>query len=138
MWPRDANKCSKELFKPQRCERTKHAAQPTAQASVGDHSTERAQSGHYALVADTVMSVPGSEDTVVLVDYMGGPTVFANLFRVTPDGAEIWRAQPPDTGPDAWTSARIEGDEVIAFSWSCFAVRLDLATGSELSRVFTK
>jgi hypothetical protein len=84
------------------------------------------------------MNVPDCDDTLVLLDYMNGPNLFANLFRITAGGDEVWRAVPPNTGPDAWTQARIEGDEVVAFSWSCFEVRLDLATGYEISRVFTK
>ena len=69
---------------------------------------------------------------------MDGPKVNANLARVSPGGAGVWRAEPPDAEPDAWTSARIEGDEVVACSWSCYEVRLELATGRELSRVFAK
>jgi hypothetical protein len=49
-------------------------------------------------VADTRLNVPGSDDTVVLVDYMGGPNAVRDLFRLTPDGSEIWPAQPPDAG----------------------------------------
>ena len=89
-------------------------------------------------VPDKLMTVPNSSDTVVLLDYMGGPDVFANLFRVTEDGAEVWRATPPGSGPNSWTKARIEGDEVVAYSWSGFTVRLDLATGAERDRVYTK
>ena len=84
------------------------------------------------------MPVPCSSDTVVLLDYMDGTNVFANLFRVTDEGIEVWRATPPGSGPNSWTAARIEGDEVVAYSWSGFTVRLDLATGGERSRVFTK
>jgi hypothetical protein len=31
-------------------------------------------------VPDQLMAVPDSSDTVVLLDYMGGPNVLANLF----------------------------------------------------------
>jgi outer membrane protein assembly factor BamB len=85
-----------------------------------------------------MLVVPGSADTVVLLDYMGGPNVFENLLRVTPDGDEVWRPRPPGSGPDAWVQARIEGDEVVAYSWSGFVVRLDLATGTERNREFVK
>jgi hypothetical protein len=95
-------------------------------------------SGQAGRLPDALINVPDSGDTVVLVDYMNGPNVFANLFRVTPDGDEVWRATPPDTGPDAWTQARLDGDQVVAFSYSCFEVRLDLATGREISREFMK
>lgn len=84
------------------------------------------------------MPVPGSTDTIVLLDYMDGPSVFANLVRVTSDGAEVWRATPPQPGSDAWTFARIEGHEVVANSWSGYEVRLDIVSGRERSRTFTK
>jgi hypothetical protein len=59
-------------------------------------------------------------------------------FRVRDDGVEVWRATPPGSGPNSWTAARIEGDEVVAHSWSGFRVRLDLATGTERERIVTK
>jgi hypothetical protein len=34
-------------------------------------------------------------------------------------------------GDDAWTGVRIEGDQVMANSWSCHMVTIDLATGVE-------
>jgi hypothetical protein len=86
---------------------------------------------------ENLLNVPGSSDTVVLLDYMDGPNVFANLFRVTADGDEVWRATPPGSGPNSWTQARIEGDEVVAKSWSGFEVRLDLASGAERQRTYT-
>lgn len=86
----------------------------------------------------TVQPVPGSSDELVLLDYMGGPNVFANLFRRTPAGVDVWRAAPPSTGPDAWVSAAVEGDRVLAQSWSGWRVVLDLATGVEIDRTFTK
>ena len=89
-------------------------------------------------MTDKILNVPGSADSVVLLDYVGGPNVFANLFRGRDDGTEVWRATPPGSGPNAWTNARLEGEEVVAHSWSDFTVRLDLATGEELGRVFTK
>ena len=85
-----------------------------------------------------MLSVPGSDDTVVLLDYMDGPNVFENLLRVTAEGDVVWRPRPPDTGPDAWVQARIDGDEVVAYSWSGFVVRFDLATGVERGREFMK
>ncbi len=77
-------------------------------------------------------------DELVLFDYVDGPKVFANLIRRR-GSVEVWRAAPPlPTSPDAWVSARVEGDEVVAQSWSGFRVWLDLADGSEIRREFTK
>ncbi len=88
---------------------------------------------------DMVHRVPGTSDELVLIDYMAGPQVFANLFRRKTDGAEVWRAAPPvGANPDAWVDARIEGDHVVAQTWSGWTVVLDLASGMEQDRAFTK
>ncbi len=88
---------------------------------------------------DMVQRVPGTSDELVLIDYMAGPQVFANLFRRKTDGAEVWRAAPPvGANPDAWVDARIEGDHVVAQTWSGWTVVLDLASGMEQDRAFTK
>jgi hypothetical protein len=44
----------------------------------------------------------------------------------------------PNGSADRWTEARIDGATVTAFSWSCYRVTIDVATGAELARVFTK
>jgi hypothetical protein len=48
------------------------------------------------------------------------------------------RAAPTNGGDDAWTVVRIDGDQVVAYSWSCYMVSIDLATGVERARAFTK
>jgi hypothetical protein len=45
---------------------------------------------------------------------------------------------PRDDMDDAWTAVRVDRQQVIANSWSCFEVRLDLNSGREISRTFTK
>jgi len=46
---------------------------------------------------------------------------------------------PPKVEPqDAWTVVRLEGPCVIANSWSGYLVQLDLDTGDEIARTFTK
>jgi hypothetical protein len=37
------------------------------------------------------------------------------------------RAAPTNGGDDAWTVVRIDGDQVVAYSWSCYMVSIDLA-----------
>ena len=55
-----------------------------------------------------------------------------------PDGTVRWRALPPEGASDAWVTIRLDGDEVVTNSWSCWRVRFDLATGTETGRLFTK
>ena len=83
------------------------------------------------------LSLPGSDDRIVLVEYSSGDHP-ANLSRVRPDGSAVWSAPPPEQNNDFWTEAELEEDVVSAFSWSCYRVRLDLRTGAERSRTFTK
>jgi hypothetical protein len=54
------------------------------------------------------------------------------------DGSVDWRALPPEGASDAWVTVYLDGNEVVANSWSCWRVRFDLATGIETSRLFTK
>ena len=54
------------------------------------------------------------------------------------DGSVGWRANPPEGDGDAWVSVVLEGDTVIAHSWSGWRAQYDLASGLETSRQFTK
>jgi hypothetical protein len=63
----------------------------------------------------------------------------ASITRRGSDGSVKWTAIPPKVEPqDAWTAVRLEGPRVIANSWSCYLVQLDLETGDEIARTFTK
>lgn len=83
------------------------------------------------------LRLPGSDDLIVLTEYSPGDDP-ANLSRVRSDGSVVWRAQPPEAKDDFWTEADLDDHAVSAFSWSCYRVRLDLVTGDELTRTFTK
>jgi hypothetical protein len=62
-----------------------------------------------------------------------------NLLCVDPQGAVVWCAETPDpSGPDSYVAARIEDGRVIANSWSCYIVVLDVRTGAILQAKFTK
>ena len=45
---------------------------------------------------------------------------------------------PPDGDGDAWVTVFLEGDAVVANSWSCWRVLYDMTTGTETARHFTK
>lgn len=85
-----------------------------------------------------VIPVPASSDQLVLTDYMDATPERGNLARVREDGTEVWRVAPPIRSKDSWTVARIEDGVCRASTWSCWDVTLDLETGHELGRVFTK
>ncbi len=77
------------------------------------------------------IEVPGSEDRIVVTEYWDFRGRCPNLFRLRPDGTEIWAAMPP-SDPDAYTSAEVLGGEVIARSHYGLRVRIDPDTGDPL------
>jgi hypothetical protein len=54
------------------------------------------------------------------------------------DGTVRWEALPPDGVQDSWTSVEVEAGTVIGRSWSCWRVEIELISGKEISRQFTK
>jgi len=86
-----------------------------------------------------VLSIPDSDDVLVLDDAPDPPEYYQRVLRCRPDGTIAWTAAPPTNQPDdAWTTVHLQDNQVSANSWSCFRVTLDLATGAETERVFTK
>ena len=87
----------------------------------------------------TTMPIPDSDDTLDLAPADDGLGYAASITRRGNDSSIRWKAIPPEGEPqDAWTAVRLEGPRVIANSWSCYLVQLDLETGGEIARTFTK
>lgn len=87
----------------------------------------------------TTMPIPDSDDTLDLAPTDDGLGYAGSITRRGSDGSVRWTAMPPKVEPqDAWTAVRLEGPRVIANSWSCYLVQLDLETGDEIARTFTK
>lgn len=87
----------------------------------------------------TTIPIPDSDDTLDLAPGEDGLGHAVRIARRRNDGSVRWTAVPPEGEPqDAWTAVRLEGPRVIANSWSCYLVQLDLETGREISRMFTK
>lgn len=87
------------------------------------------------------MSIPGSPDFIQLIPYhsLGRPKHFQNLSRCSTSGRIVWTAELPTRSEnDAYVEAQIEGNQVIAWSWSCFRVKLNLESGVIEDTVFTK
>lgn len=83
--------------------------------------------------------IPDSDDTLDLAPTDDGLGYTASITRRGTDGSVRWTAMPPEGAPqDAWTAVRLEGARLIATSWSCYLIQLDLETGSEIARTFTK
>ena len=87
----------------------------------------------------TTMPIPDSDDILDLAPADDGLGCAASITRRGSDGSVRWTAIPPKVEPqDARTAVRLEGQRVIANSWSCYLVQLDLETGNEIARTFTK
>ena len=87
----------------------------------------------------TTMPIPDSDDILDLAPTDDGLGYASSITRRGADGSVTWTAIPPErTTRDAWMAVRLEGPRVIANSWSCYLVQLDLETGSEVARTFTK
>lgn len=85
-----------------------------------------------------VLPVPGSEDVLTLTDYMRAQPGVGNLARSRNDGTEVWRVAPDALSQDAWTVVRVEDGTCRASTWQGWDVVLDLQTGEERERRFTK
>ena len=87
------------------------------------------------------LAIAGSSDFIQLVSYdaVGAPKHFENLSRCAASGETVWVAQlPTRSEPDAYTNAQIEGTRVVAWSWSCYRVELNIESGSIENSIFTK
>lgn len=83
------------------------------------------------------MSILGSEDTLDLASNDMGYA--ASITRRRPDGSSVWTVLPPEgSRQDSWVAVRLEGPLVIANSWSCYLIHLDLETGREIVKKSTK
>lgn len=67
-----------------------------------------------------------------------GDGYIASITRRGPGGEVAWQCLPPDGERDAWVSVTLDGDDVVANSWSGWHIRLSLADGTEMDRRFTK
>lgn len=76
-----------------------------------------------------VLAIPDSADVLRVVEYQdfrGSGT--PNLFRLSPDGREVWASAPPGE-PDAYVSVELADDGVRATTHYGWRVSLDAATG---------
>lgn len=85
------------------------------------------------------LPIPGSGDILDLAPTDDGIGYAASITRRRSDSSSLWTVMPPEgSRQDAWVAVRLEGPRVIANSWSGYLVHLDLDTGGEIVRTFTK
>ena len=85
------------------------------------------------------LSIEQSSEVLGLDGAPGAPGYYARISRLREDGSSVWTVGLPTLeAGDAWTDVRIDSDAVLAHTWSCYLVTLDLATGVERGRIFTK
>jgi hypothetical protein len=92
-------------------------------------------------VAAERIEIPGSSDFIQLLPYdsSGAPKQFQNLSRCLASGEKVWVAELPSRSDnDAYVNVQIEGERVVAWSWSCYRVELNMVSGSIENSTFTK
>ncbi len=89
-------------------------------------------------------SLPNTEDGIVCFNYLQQarfgrhkPIPVSNLVRLKPDCSIIWRAELPYPD-DRYVEFRFDGEQLVAFSYGCFRMKLDLSNGKIVEKVFTK
>lgn len=82
------------------------------------------------------ISIPGTRDVVDFAEF-GADSPRAPIRRVRSDGSIAWSVEPPES-QDSWVTVVVDGDRVTATSWSCWRVTVDVHSGREIDRVFTK
>ena len=80
------------------------------------------------------INLPAADGSIVLYDWMRPGKHSArnieNLVREDASGNTVWSAKLPQEGPsDSFTNVRLEGDKLIAWTWSCWMVSVDIETG---------
>jgi hypothetical protein len=88
---------------------------------------------------ETSILLPGTEDYVVLLDYIGGPKNFRNVLRIGIRGEVVWRAELPDrSGPESYVDLELSSDGLIGHSWSGHRVVIDVGSGRIARSEFVK
>jgi hypothetical protein len=99
-------------------------------------------SKHENAVKAKRLEIPGSSDFIQLLPYdsFSRPKHFRNLSRCSASGESLWVAELPESpgSNDAYVNAEIKDGRLLAWSWSCFQVELNLQSGAIENSIFTK
>ncbi|HZO53492.1 MAG TPA: hypothetical protein VFB63_12320 [Bryobacteraceae bacterium] len=76
---------------------------------------------------------------IVVLDYYeaGKLGVWENLLRIRADGSVVWKLCTPSSS-DMFTDVAWLDGKLVAWTWECFMVTIDVASGRILQSVFTK
>ncbi len=86
-----------------------------------------------------ILPIPESDDCIVLLDFYNNISRLKNVVRCRPDGTIAWRCQLPNSsGFDAYTSMIWANQKLEVYSWSGFAVSLNIDNGNIMSSMFVK
>lgn len=94
---------------------------------------------HWVMGASVALAVPRTNDAIVLLnpdEQMDGHS--GALLRLFPDGSVAWRVVPAFENGDAFVAVKWVGDQLIANTWSCYSVVVDVDTGRLFDAIFTK
>jgi hypothetical protein len=91
------------------------------------------------LGAPVALVVPIEQDYLVLLDYFaaGQAHIWNNFFRVGPNDEIVWRSRTPRSG-DLFTKIDWDGTRLVAWTWECYRLTINPATGTVIESVFTK
>src|SRR5262245_2185280 len=86
------------------------------------------------------LRIPDSSDFIQLLphDTFGASRHFQNLSRCMASGEVVWIAELPTASDDTYTSVEIEDGRLVAWSWSCYRVELNIESGTIENSIFTK
>jgi len=77
---------------------------------------------------------------LVVFDFQKNPKFrLNNLVCFDAEGQELWTAElPKNTGPDWFVGVAVKNEMILARTWSCFDLTLDLKSGKILTAAWTK
>ena len=78
-------------------------------------------------------------ELIVVLDYYKAKKlhVWETLFRIRADGSVAWKLSAPGS-TDIFTNVAWRDGKLIAWTWECFMITIDEASGTILESVFTK
>ena len=81
--------------------------------------------------------IDGTRCLVLLDTAASEEKVFENLLCVERSGGVVWKAELPDQ-PDAFVKFEMTAGGLLAWTWSGWNLKLDIATGKTIIREFVK
>jgi outer membrane protein assembly factor BamB len=88
--------------------------------------------------SDATFPIPESDDMLLVTNLSYVGSGLGVLRRLRPDGTEVWSVEAPGGIADTFLNGTFKGDVLSTFSWQCYLMEIDLATGAVISKVFTK